>query len=666
MGMKYKILIFALFNCQVLLSMNSINISSEAVSLEDLLDTKVSTASKYEQNITDAPASITVVTAEEIKQYGYRTLAEVLSKEAGFFISDDRNCVYLGTRGFQIPDSYNNKVLLLIDGHRVNDAVYGSSYINNEFIIDLSLVEKIEIVRGPGSVLYGTNAMFGVINIITKNAKRINGLEMSGLLGSYGENKVSIIMGHELSETSNIVVGLLYGKEDGRDFYFSDYDTDTTNFGNANGIDNSRYFGGYFSASLEDFKLSGYYSNHKKNIPTGKYETDFNSKDLLELDNKWFLELKYDKSLNEVFSINSRAYFDYYYFEGFYPYASLIEKETNESNTIGFEVQAIYDFTSNHRLTGGIEYSNNYVCNYIQYDEDIQTFKIEKPYSLFALYLNDNFQIIDELALSVGVSQDFYSNSLKSTNPRAAVIITPGSGSVIKLLYGQAFRRPTIYENDYYDTDYQLKSEDLKPETITTYEIIYDQKLFSFLLASVSAFHYNLKNIIENYEISDNLSIFKNFTESSANGIEISLNYINDNFNVYGNYSYMRNKVENKDVLVSYPSHLIKIGCAITPVETFTVSVSVNYETERETKDRELIYPFNKLETPAFAIANLHILWEPKIDDSADALYNNFVLSLKFNNITDTKYYHPTGVDNKMDRILQSGFNCNFCLSVKI
>lgn len=138
---------------------------AKALSLDSLLNVKISTASKVEQTISEAPAAVTIVTSEDIKRYGYRTLNEVLATIQGFYISYDRNYSYVGVRGLGRPTDYNDRILLMIDGHKMNDSFYGSASVGTDLPIDFRSVHRIDIVRGPGSALYGTEAMLAVINI---------------------------------------------------------------------------------------------------------------------------------------------------------------------------------------------------------------------------------------------------------------------------------------------------------------------------------------------------------------------------------------------------------------------------------------------------------------------------------------------------------------------
>jgi len=122
--------------------------------LEDLVKVEIDSvfgASGYKQKVTDVPASITIVTAEEIRRYGYRTLADILRSVPGFYVTGDRNYSYLGERGFGRPGDYNSRVLLLVDGHRTNDNLFDQALIGTEFPVDVDLIERVEVIRGPNS-----------------------------------------------------------------------------------------------------------------------------------------------------------------------------------------------------------------------------------------------------------------------------------------------------------------------------------------------------------------------------------------------------------------------------------------------------------------------------------------------------------------------------------
>ncbi len=113
---------------------------------------KVVGASKYEQKTTEAPSSISIIPRDDLRRYGHRTLADALQSLQGFHVSNDRNYSFLGPRGIDLGD-FNSRTLLLVDGHRVNNNLTDGAALGSEFILDLDLVERVEVIRGPGSVL---------------------------------------------------------------------------------------------------------------------------------------------------------------------------------------------------------------------------------------------------------------------------------------------------------------------------------------------------------------------------------------------------------------------------------------------------------------------------------------------------------------------------------
>ncbi|HEV8481189.1 MAG TPA: Plug domain-containing protein, partial [Candidatus Eisenbacteria bacterium] len=133
-----------------------------------LAQEQVVTANKRPIPLAETPSSVTVIPAAEIRAMGYRTLAEALQYVRGLYVSSDRNYSYLGVRGIRRPGDYNDKVLVTLDGHTMNGSAFGDAAIGRELGLDMENVERIEIVRGPGSTLYGSNAVFAVINVITR------------------------------------------------------------------------------------------------------------------------------------------------------------------------------------------------------------------------------------------------------------------------------------------------------------------------------------------------------------------------------------------------------------------------------------------------------------------------------------------------------------------
>ncbi len=118
-------------------------------SLEDLASIQVYSASKHMQSVSEAPSAVTIITADEIQKYGYRTLADILRSVRGFDITYERNFSYAGVRGINRPEDYNSRVLLLIDGQRTNNNIYEQAMLGTEFPVDIDLIDRVEVVPAP-------------------------------------------------------------------------------------------------------------------------------------------------------------------------------------------------------------------------------------------------------------------------------------------------------------------------------------------------------------------------------------------------------------------------------------------------------------------------------------------------------------------------------------
>src|ERR1043166_798077 len=176
----------------------------------------VQSASKYNQKTTEAPASVSIITADDVKKYGYRTLADILQSVRGLNVSYDRNYALLGVRGFNRGD-FSSRVLLLIEGHRINNSLSDSAPIGTDFPLDVDLIEKVEVIRGPGSSLYGNNAFFGVVNVITRKGRDLPGygVEVSGEAASFDTYKGRASYGRKFqNEVEMLLSGSWYDSEE--------------------------------------------------------------------------------------------------------------------------------------------------------------------------------------------------------------------------------------------------------------------------------------------------------------------------------------------------------------------------------------------------------------------------------------------------------------------
>ena len=177
--------------------------SFNQMSLEELLNLKVSSASKIEQTTLEAPSVISLVTRDQIAAYGWTSLNDVLYRQPGFGAAQDYDRRTVGARGL-FEGWNNNHLLVLVDGIPVNDNLYGSAYTWE--ITPLALAKSLEISRGPGSALYGSNATNGVIQFNTLSAEDLeDGGEGKVRVGDDGVRVYDLLYGHKGARVSSVI-----------------------------------------------------------------------------------------------------------------------------------------------------------------------------------------------------------------------------------------------------------------------------------------------------------------------------------------------------------------------------------------------------------------------------------------------------------------------------
>ena len=248
-------------------------------------------AAKYDQKVNEAPAAV-IITAEQIRKYGYRNFAQILDSAPGLFTNNDRNYGYLGIRGFNRPGDYTSRVLLLIDNHRLNDAVFDQGGSGTEMPIDVDLIDRIEIIKGPGSSLYGTNAFFGVVNVITKRGRDIKGAEVSGEASSFNTYRSRLSYGNKFSNGVEMLVSGSFSDSEGhRELPYPAFASTNNGIAKDADRDNLYYYTG--KLSYADFTLTGGHQWRNKNVPTAAFGTVFNDNRQHTLDERTYLDLVY-------------------------------------------------------------------------------------------------------------------------------------------------------------------------------------------------------------------------------------------------------------------------------------------------------------------------------------------------------------------------------------
>ena len=245
--------------------------------LERLMQLEVVGASGFAQTLTEAPSAVSVITAEDIRRFGYRNLGEALQSARGVYATDGRDYSYIGMRGFSRPGDYNTRLLLLSDGIRRNDPLYDTAPIGHDAPIDIDWVKQLEFVPGPASALYGANAIFGVANAVLWSGADLDGSRVAAEVGSGNMGRVSLLSGRRNAQGSDWVFGVSASQRRGEDIYFREFDAPGVGNGVAHGLDGERYLKAFAKLSTEGWKFDAGFSSRRKLVPTAYYGTAFDT-----------------------------------------------------------------------------------------------------------------------------------------------------------------------------------------------------------------------------------------------------------------------------------------------------------------------------------------------------------------------------------------------------
>lgn len=620
------------------------------LNLEDLKKVQVSSASMYLQSDREAPSSVTVITADQIRKFGYRTLADILRSVRGFYISYDRNYSYVGVRGFSRPGDYNDRILLLLNGHRLTDNVYNSALIGTEFQLDVDLIERVEIVRGPSSSLYGSNAFFAVVNVITKKAVAVRGAELSAEVDGFGTYKGRSTYGETRHGVEMLFSGSVYESAGPARLFFPAFNTRATNYGIAEHMDDDAYKSYFGDLKFRDFTLEAVASTREKGIPTASFGTDFNDPRTRTVDSRGYLDLQYNHTFDHNIEFTSRAYCDRYEYHGTYVYApqtganqDALNEDFGRGDWFGIKNRITKPLWRKHKVTAGVDFRDNL-------RQDQSNYNLE-PYSQFlndqrdskewAVYAQDEFSISKGLIFNAGVRHDHYETFGGTTNPRLALIYSPFRKTTFKFLYGRAFRAPNDYELYYHDGVSQRANPSLQPEKIQTTELVWEQDLGANFRFTADGFDDRISGLISEQMDSDGLIFYQNSQRAHSQGLEFELAGKSES-QIEGRISYTLQKTRDAATNVTLsnsPAQMAKLNLIVPMVRrNLFFGLEVQSMSSRKTVTGS--------ELGAFGIANATI---------STREFAGFRLSGSFYNFLNQKYSDPVGVEIAEPSVQQNG-----------
>lgn len=559
-----------------------------SMSLESLLQLEVTSASKFAQNPREAPSVITVTTAEQIDQYGWQSINDILYKMPGFGPGQDFDRPTVPTRG--LFDSWsNNHLLHLVDGIPMNGILYGTAFTWE--ITPITNAKTIEVIRGPGSALYGSNATNGVVQVNTVSAADLEKkVDIRLRSGSFNTQQADLLAAHDGEEFAAVISfsgyttnGWEYDTLDGSGRF--DANGQPGVYRNRNQRENmyawakvegkERFAGFSFQYHQQDWDFQTGHGwlwwvpdfeedmNQQRRVFALKYAPEPQGK----LSQEYLVRFE-----RQDVSWNQRYYPDGA-FEDYYP-SGMWEFLDTDAEEIFVRIQFGYELGRNARILGGFEgdrflykgdtehFSNVDVNDpfFAPFPGDINTalgpwlaYIRDEPLINTGFYgqFSSGDMISDKVEVTAGVrwdesSVDYFrlgepgepqaEKSLSRVSPRLAVVYTLNEKSTVKLMGGRAFRAPVPTELAGANT-FSLASniEELQPELITTVEFMGDFILSDNINLRVNLFETEFENQIAYSTANNNLST--NVFSQTTRGLELDLVYQANRWAAFANLS---------------------------------------------------------------------------------------------------------------------------------
>jgi outer membrane receptor for ferrienterochelin and colicins len=621
---------------------------------EQLLVQTTSTASKTQEKSSDAPSIVEVVEKREIMAFGGNTLGDVLNRLTNFYMASPTHLLNNMTtiRG-DLTSTYSSHVLLLLNGRPMRESLFGGmdmAFINTIAIED---IERIEILRGPGSVLYGTGAFTGVINIIMQNQKDTQ-THANTRLGTNGSKGVTISQSYN-KDNFTLHTSLRYFGQSGDGTTFKDADSISRTLP----LDNQN-IGAYLSAEWKKFTIRGYYGVTSAATMNNEQEWSRNFGEFDRTTSKrGFLDIGFNHSFTKHWNmtINNTTNTHNIQFSFYDDYKAKFNTLDNLAEMTHFikphknmniVVGALANLNSNN-ADGSLD-RNFQPVNLL---DDNARFKPN-----YALYGQADYKLFNRLKLITGLQINKASNTALKSTPRVGAVLNLPYGLGIKTLYAAAFRKFGYFEEYYLGREF-LKSENLVPELTTTADIqlFIERQKWQF---GLTYYNSNQTNVIKRKIIKDEIYTFVNQADITFQGIEAEGKFVpNAQLLMTGNFSYYYSKTnEGEEYTSAVPAITTCFGIAyFSKNKAFSAGfynvyfsqppdVNQSQTQERDADKRRLVNPVPQ----AFDMISMNLSLDITTAFHLKSMPKT-ILTLYGENLLDTEVWQPEFFRRKINSV---------------
>ena len=491
-------------------------------------------AAKREQSLGTVASAVTVLTSDQLRRYGYRTLAEALRGVAGIYVTDDRSIERIGVRGLQLLGDSNTRILVLVDGTPLNEP--WAQFVDGSTALPVSLddVARIEVIRGPVSSIYGTNAFFGIMNIVTleaDKAPRAYGRATMDTFGTFGGNA-----GFNTGSLNRQVRGSVgYRYRVGETVTYPELEQ-APGLMARTGADGASALFGALAINFDRLFFQARAYDRTRELPGAPYDSMIGSDDNTNHDRHLLAELGYTHDVGERVTVAARLYGNRYDFTNELVRADGAFATDATAMWYGGELRVLADLLTKKNLLS-ITTGASYEQTTTESTASTRPEPIAKDFSIAGAYLEASTEVTPWLAATAGARFDRNSELSNKVSPRAALFLRKGESYGLKLLFADGFRNPSIFEA-YYDDGARFapaldadRRTQLRPETIRAYEVVAYGRPLTGVKLRVSAWEWRLEDLLQRGEvfipapINDTRLRYQNLGTMVSRGVEVESTY---------------------------------------------------------------------------------------------------------------------------------------------
>ncbi|MDD5053606.1 MAG: TonB-dependent receptor plug domain-containing protein [Sulfuricurvum sp.] len=603
-----------LFFSSILIADDQTSIDATSIEFEELLKTEYIPASHIANQISNAASAVSIVTAEDIKDYGYRTLGEILGSMRGVQTFEDYTYTYLAGRAYSSPGEYAGRIAVLIDGYRADDSMFGQAYLGNDGILDVSLIDRVEYIPGGSSAGYSNGALLGVINIITKKGSDKDGLQVAYGHGNYDSRSRRISFGKMFDNGADILFSASDYDSLGRDYTYDVGGVQTVQ-ANQHGEENKRLL---FKGSYNNIILMAAWAKRKIDLPTYSYGAVLSDIPVINSDENGFTRLVIDSDLARDLKLSTSIWYGFYKF-GFKDPVSLSQMNSlmdmqSVARWYGGDLKFVGTWFKDHVISLGSEYRYDFEWKYSHIFSDItsgdvwsSSSKLYTPRKTYSIYGYDEYYVTPTLGLNYGMRYETSNNGYHALSPQAAVIWNPRRSTQLKLSTGMTNRQVTASEG-----------ANIIPERARTTELVIEENVDRHTKWLASVYRYRIGNRISWGKTSDVI----------AHGVEVEFEKHWENSTRFRtSYAYQNAyEVDNSLPLINTPHHIAKGNLSVPIIdERLRSGIEVQYLGKRP------LYTDTRNEfAPSHTLTNLTFLSHEWI--------SNTDLTFKIRNVFNKQY----------------------------